>query len=134
MFSVQFISIEGHAIKSNHDIRNLRVKTEISNGTEKSNFACLSAVVQKDKFGFIHEQKTVERASVCMGGKSRERENVGRQITAGFRVHELFTWPEVTWPASGPVIHTTCTHTFISTASRRGKKSCFTEHTADRGF
>lgn len=121
MFSVQFISIEGHAIKCNHDIRNLRVKTTISNGTKKSNFACLSAVVRKDKFGFIHKQKTVERASVCMGGKSRERENVGRQITTGFRVQELFTWPEVTWPASGPVIHPTCTHTFVSTASRRGK-------------
>lgn len=64
MFSVQFISIEGQAIKFNHDIRNLRVKTTISNGTKKSNFACLSAVVRKDKFGFIHKQKTVERARV----------------------------------------------------------------------
>jgi len=111
MFSVQFISIEGHAIKLNHDIKNLRVKTKTSNGTKKSNFACLSAAFQNDTFGFIHKQKTVERASVCMGGKSRERGNVGRQITAGFRVQELFTWPEVTWPASGAVIHPTCTHT-----------------------
>ncbi len=80
---------------------------------------------QKDNFEFIHKQKAVERARVCMGSKSRETKNVGRQITTGFRVQELFTWTEVTWPASGPVIHRTCTDTFVSTASRQG----FTEHT-----
>lgn len=91
MFSAQCISIEGHAIKLNRNIRNLRVETEISNGIKKSNFACLSAVGQKDKFEFIHKQKAVERARIFTGSKSRETKR-GFGFKSCLHGHRLPGW------------------------------------------